>query len=186
MNAKTITQLKKYNNEWYHPGAGKIRQVLWFLFNGFLMKSFLPGSFWRRTLLKMFGASIGKGVVLKPGVNIKYPWKLTIGDYTWIGENAWIDNLDWVTIGNDCCVSQGAMLLCGNHNYKISTFDLITKPIILENGTWIGAKSLVAPGVICGTHSVLTAGSIATSNMEAYWIYSGNPAQKTRERIIEK
>lgn len=186
MNAKPTTELKNYNNSWYKPGAGKIRQIMWFICNGIFFSSFLPGSAWRSALLRIFGARIGKNVVIKPGVNIKYPWKLKVGDYTWIGENAWIDNLDWVTIGNDCCISQGAMLLCGNHNYKLSNFDLIVKPITLENGTWLGAKSLVAPGIHCGTHSVLSAGGIATSNLEAWTIYAGNPAQKVRERIIEK
>ena len=74
-------------------------------------------------LLKIFGAKIGKGVIIKPGVNIKYPWNLYIGDHVWIGENVWIDNLDDVIINNHVCVSQGAMLLCGNHNYKKSSFN---------------------------------------------------------------
>ena len=66
----------------------------------------------------MFGAKIGKGVIIRPGVSVKYPWKLQIGDNTWIGENVWIDNLSNIIIGKNVCVSQGAMLLSGNHNYK--------------------------------------------------------------------
>ena len=123
---------------------------------------------------------IGKGVVIKPSVNIKYPWKLIVGDHVWIGENVWIDNLAEVFISDNVCISQGAMLLTGNHNYKLSTFDLIIGTITLEDGVWIGAKSVVCPGVKCASHSVLTVGSIATKNLEPYIIYQGNPAIKIK------
>ena len=94
-------------------------------------------------MLKIFGAKIGSGVILKPGINIKYPWHLKIGDNCWIGENVWIDNLSQVTIKSDVCLSQGAMLLCGNHNYKRATFDLVLEPIIIESGAWLGAKTII-------------------------------------------
>lgn len=136
-------------------------------------------------MLRLFGARIGKGVVIKPRVNVKYPWNLSIGEYTWLGENVWIDNLGKVSIGSNCCISQGALLLCGNHNYRKTTFDLIVGDITLENGVWIGANALVCPGVTCRSHAVLSAGSVATSDMESYKIYSGNPAVAVRERNIE-
>ena len=132
-------------------------------------------------LLRMFGARIGSGVVVKPRVTIKYPWKLAVGDHSWIGEQVWIDNLDQVTIGAHVCISQGALLLCGNHDYKKPTFDLITGPIVLENGVWIGAKASVAPGVTCGSHSVLAMGGVATKNLEAWKVYQGNPAKAAIE-----
>lgn len=132
----------------------------------------------------MFGAKIGRGVVIKPGVNIKYPWKLQVGDYSWIGERTWIDNLDNITIGANCCISQGALLLCGNHDYSKTTFDLITKPITLEDGVWIGAQSIVTGGVVCKSHSVLAAGSLASKDMEEYSVYRGNPAVRIKERKL--
>ena len=122
---------------------------------------------------------------MKPRINIKYPWRLRVGDYSWIGEGAWIDNLGMVQIGANCCLSQGAMLLCGNHHYGKPTFDLMVGDISLENGVWIGAKSVVCPGVICQSHAVLAVGSVATTELQAYGIYAGNPAQKVRERKIE-
>ena len=100
-------------------------------------------------MLVAFGARIGKGFVIKPAVNIKYPWKLKVGDDVWIGENVWIDNIGNVTIGSNVCISQGAMLLTGNHNYKSETFDLMIKPIVVEEGVWIGAKATIAPATIC-------------------------------------
>src|SRR5439155_25960134 len=109
-------------------------------------------------------------------VNIKYPCRLQIGNYVWIGEQVWIDNLGDVLIEDNVCISQGAMLLCGNHNYKKSAFDLMTGDITLRQGTWIGAKSVVCPGVIVGSHAILNVGSVATKNLEDYTIYQGNPA----------
>lgn len=99
--------------------------------------------------------------------------------------DCYIDNLDLVTIGRNACVSQQAMLMTGNHNYKSVNFELITKPIIIEDGVWLGAKSLISPGVLAASHSVLTAGSTAVKNLEAFTIYQGNPAIKIRERKID-
>lgn len=135
--------------------------------------------------MRLFGADVGKCVVIKPRVNIKYPWNLAIGEHSWIGEGVWIDNLGKVKMGSNCCISQGALLLCGNHNYRKPAFDLMVGDITLENGVWIGAKAMVCPGVICHSHAVLTAGSIATTALEAYKIHSGNPAVAVKERNIE-
>ena len=136
-------------------------------------------------MLRLFGAKIGKEVEIKPCVNIKYPWWLTIGNEVWIGENVWIDCLIPITIGNNVCISQGAILLTGSHNYKRPTFDLITKEVILEDGVWIGAFAVINAGVVAASHAVLTSGSVATKNLEAYSIYQGNPAVKIRSRIID-
>jgi len=179
------TNLASFNNSHYRPGAGRLKMVLWYLVNAWFINSFLPFSGFRVFLLRLFGAKIGAGVVLKPYINVKYPWKLVIGDHCWIGEQVWIDNLDDVQIGSHVCVSQGAMLLCGNHNYRKSSFDLTTGPITLEDGVWIGAKTVVCPGVVCHSHSVLTVGSVATRNLEAYTICAGIPATAMRKREIE-
>jgi putative colanic acid biosynthesis acetyltransferase WcaF len=178
------TQLKKFNNSWYAVGAGKFKVSFWFIINSIIFNSYIfPFNYLKLFLLRIFGAKIDTGVVIKPKVNIKYPWKLKIGEYTWIGENVWLDNLDEIEIGKNVCISQGALLICGNHNYKKETFDLIIGKIILEDGVWIGAKSVVCPGVYCYSHSVLTAGSIATHNLESFSIYQGNPAIKIKDRI---
>lgn len=179
------TELSKYNNSWYKPGAGKIKMLIWYFINVlFFINPLNPLSGLKVFLLKLFGAKMGKGIVIKPNVNIKYPWLLEVGDYTWIGERVWIDNLAKVTIGKNCCLSQGAMLLCGNHNYKKSTFDLIVKPITLEDGAWVGALSVVCPGVTLKSHAILTVQSVATETLEPFSLYKGNPAVKIREREI--
>lgn len=135
-------------------------------------------------ILRLYGAKIGKDVRIKPYIYIHYPWKLTIGDYSWLAECR-IENLAEVSIGKNVCVSQNAMLLTGNHNYKKVDFDLITKPIILEDGAWIGANATVCPGVIAASHAVLTVGAVATKNLDAYAVYQGNPAVKIKDRVID-
>ena len=178
------TDLATFDNSWYKPGAGKIKMLLWYFVNAlFFRSSIFPVSKLKCMLLRMFGARVGKGVNIKPCVNIKYPWRLKVDDYAWIGENVWIDNLDDVVIGPHCCISQGALLLCGNHNYKKPTFDLMTGGIILEEGVWIGAMTVVCPGVTCRSHSILTVGSVATGDLEGYGVYSGNPAKFIRKRV---
>ena len=177
-----------YNNDWYKKeiNASRIKQVVWYFINVvFFISPINPSSAIKKFLLRLFGAKIGKGVLFKPGINIKYPWKLMIGDYSWIGEKVWIDNLATVEIGKNVCISQGAMLLTGNHNYSSRTFDLMIQKIILEDGVWIGAHAIVCPGVICASHAVLSVNSVATKNLEIYKIYQGNPAVFIKERVIE-
>lgn len=180
------TNLSTYNNDWYKPGS-KLKRLLWYIVSFvFFQSSWNVSSKLKLFWLKLFGAKLGRGVVVKPNVIIKYPWMLSIGNYCWIGEKVWIDNLAPVTLEDNVCLSQGALLLCGNHNYKSSSFDLIVKPIYLKEGSWVGAKSSVAPGVIFESHAVLSMGSVATKNLEAYSIYSGNPAMKVKLREFNR
>ncbi len=178
------TDLSTYDNSWYNPGS-KFKGALWYLTNILFFRSpLIPFSFLKRNLLRAFGAKIGKGVVIKPRVNIKYPWFLTIDDYTWIGEEVWIDNLAKVTIGKNVCLSQGAMIICGSHNYNKSTFDLIIGPVTIEDGVWIGAQAIVPMNVVCKEHSILSLKSVATKTLEPYSIYQGNPAKLIKLRKI--
>ncbi|MBL4676287.1 MAG: colanic acid biosynthesis acetyltransferase WcaF [Mucilaginibacter sp.] len=179
------TDLSTYNNHPYHPGANALKRLLWYYVNAvFINSAWLPLSGFRIFLLRLFGARIGTGVVLKPRVNIKYPWHLQIGNNSWIGEGVWIDNLTTVNIGNNVCLSQGAVLQTGSHNYKSKSFDLIIGPVTLEDGAWIGNGAIVNKGVVAGSHSLLSSGSVTTKNLDAYSIYQGNPAVKVRSREI--
>ncbi|MEZ0542766.1 WcaF family extracellular polysaccharide biosynthesis acetyltransferase [Fibrella arboris] len=178
------TDLSRYNNDWYKPGS-RWKILLWHFTNACLFNSYAPlPSGLKVKLLRAFGATVGVGVMIKPAVNIKYPWLLSIGNHVWIGEGVWIDNLTHVTIGNHVCLSQGAMLLTGNHNYKAVAFDLQVAAITLENGAWIGAKATVCPGIRVGSHAILSVGSVANRSLDAYTIYQGNPAVAIRKRTI--
>ncbi|MHB8258963.1 MAG: WcaF family extracellular polysaccharide biosynthesis acetyltransferase [Bacteroidia bacterium] len=179
---KKESNLASFNNKWYKTGASAFARVNWYIISATFFKSSFPFNSIKVFLLKMFGAKLGKGVVIKPHVNIKYPWRLAVGNHVWIGEQVWIDNLADVVIEDNVCLSQGAMLLCGNHNYKKPSFDLLIGNITLKKGSWIGTKSIVCPGVVVGSHAVLTVGSVATKDLNEYTIYQGNPAQAIKER----
>ena len=181
----TRVQLDRFNNGDYQPGPIWLR-VAWYWMSLCWFETAIPWpSAWKRTMLRIFGAQVGKRVVIKPRVHIKYPWKLSVGDHAWIGERVWIDNLDQVDIGQHCCLSQGAYILCGNHDYTQPAFDLITRPVVMEAGSWMGAKSILCPGAKLGLESVLTAGSVGAGDLEPRKIYQGNPAQPIRDRIIK-
>ena len=183
---KIETDLSTFNNDWYNPG-NKLKVLIWFLMNSLVINNYLPIPMVIKVfILRLFGAKIGNNFVIKPKVNIKYPWFLEIGNNVWIGETVWIDNFVKVTIQDNACISQGALLLTGNHDYKKSTFDLIPKEIYVEKGVWIGAKSVVCGGVKCFSHAVLAVNSVATSNLKPFTIYQGNPAVEVRTRIIHE
>ena len=167
----------------FDKGAGRIKIMLWYLVNALMVRaSWNPMMGLKVALLRAFGAKIGKGLIIKNEVRIKSPWFLTIGDNCWLGECCWIDNLDRVTIGSNVCISQGAMLLTGNHDYKVATMPYRNAPITIEDGAWIGANSTVCPGVKVGENAILAVGSVATKDLEANGVYQGNPAERKRER----
>jgi putative colanic acid biosynthesis acetyltransferase WcaF len=179
------TQLNKnFNTGDFQIGASVLKQFLWYFTDVFFFKSrIIPVSSILVFILRLFGAKIGKQVRIKPGIHVKYPWKLIIGDYSWLAD-CYIENLDFVHIGRNCCISQQAMLMTGNHNYRKTSFDLVTGPISIEEGAWIGADAKVCPGVCVHSHAVLCIGSVATKALDAYGIYQGNPAVKVKERKI--
>lgn len=166
----------------FDRGRPFLVEALWLVIRGILFSTWIPGSGWRCLILRGFGARIGKNVNIKPYVRIKFPWKLRIGDFSWVGENAWIDNLAEVHIGSNVCVSQGVYICTGNHDYKKESFDLITSPVVVEDGSWLCAFSKIAPGVTIKRNSVVGFGSVVVKNTEEDAVYSGNPAVAIRKR----
>ena len=179
-----VPDLGNYSARGFTRGRPAIVEALWILVQALFVSSSLPGSGHRRLLLRAFGARIGAGVVLKPRIRVKFPWRLTIGEHSWIGEDAWIDNLAEVTIGADCCISQGAYLCTGSHDWASPGFDLITRAITLEPGVWIAARATVGPGVTAGRGAVLGMASAATRDLDPWTVYAGVPATAVRQRII--
>jgi putative colanic acid biosynthesis acetyltransferase WcaF len=179
-------QLAAFDNSWYSSGRPRHVQAAWFLFGLPLLRSrLLPGSSFRRWLLTAFGAQLGTNVVIKPGVRVKNPWLLWVGNDSWIGEDAWIDNIAPVHIGNDVCISQGAYLCTGNHNWSDPAFGLFIKPIRLDDGAWVGARAMVCPGVEIAYCGIAAAGSLITNNIPEYEVHAGNPARLVTMRRIE-
>jgi putative colanic acid biosynthesis acetyltransferase WcaF len=178
-------RLASFTNDWYQPGRPFAWQAAWFFVGLPLLRSTLiPSSSFRAFLLRAFGAKIGRHVVIKPGVRVKYPWRLSVGDNSWIGEDCWIDNLDDVIVSHDVCISQGAYLCTGNHDWSDPGFGLIVKKIQLDEGSWVGARATITPGVILRECAIAGAGSVVQRSIPAYEIHSGNPAQLVRRREI--
>ncbi len=178
--------LSRFTTGEFPKGASYLKQVLWYFVNVlFVIPSWNPLGGVRVFLLRLFGAKIGKDLVIKNHVTIKFPWKLTVGDNVWLGENCWIDNLDNVVLGNNVCISQGALLITGNHDYTKPDFPYRNAPITVEDGAWVGAKAVVAPGVTIASHSILSLGTVITKDTEPYCIYQGNPGVKIKERRID-
>ena len=180
---------RKVDNSSYRTtidiGAPSWKQVIWYFVNILFFKNSLNVfSGLKVRILRGFGAELGEGVVIKPSVNIKFPWKLRIGAYSWIGEEVWIDNLSEVVIGSHVTLSQGSLLLTGTHDHSKTSFDFLSNPIVLEDGVWIGARAVVYGGVICRTHSILGIGSVAEKELDPYTIYKGNPAVPVLKRVI--
>lgn len=179
--------LSAFNPGNYDKGACFLKITIWYFVNAlFVRPSFIPFMGLKVFILRLFGAKIGKRICLKPCVLIKSPWNLVIGDDCWIGEKVWIDNLDKVYIGSNVCISQGALLLTGNHDYTIPSMPYRNAPITIEDGAWVGGKATVCSGVTVHQNAILTVGSVATKDLEADGIYQGNPAVRIRERIIKK
>ena len=167
----------------YRPGASPFRQLSWFCLGAPLLSArWLPGSLWRSQLLRAFGAKVGIGCRIKPGLRVKYPWRLSVGQHSWLGEDVWIDNLAHVSIGSQVCLSQGAYLCTGNHDFSASGFDLRCGSIRIGDGAWVGAMSRLAPGVEIGSDAVVTLGSVVTGSVPPSTIVAGHPAQQIRAR----
>ncbi len=175
--------LSRFSASGFERGAGSVKEALWLVVSLVLFRLCpIKLSALKAAVLRWFGASVGRGVVIKPNVKIAFPWKLTLGDHVWLGEECWLLNLAPVEIGSNVCLSQRVFLCTGNHNYKSPSFDLVTKPIRVEAGAWIGAGAFVGPGVTIGSRTVLTAGSVATKDLEADGVYQGNPARRKAKK----
>ena len=155
-------------------GKNFFYETIWQVFFKPIISSSFPGTFWRRYILILFGAKLGKSIRLSPGIKIKMPWRLKVGDYSWIGEDVWIDNLSNVKIGNNVCISQGVYFCTGNHDFKKISFDLICQSIIIDSESWIGSKVIIGPGNKIGRGSVIKMGSIITKDIPPQSIFAEN------------
>ncbi len=184
VEAKTRVRLDQFDaRKGLNRGRPKLVEVFWYLVKCALFLTPLPfPSVWKRGVLRYFGAQVGRGVVIKPRVNIHFPWKLSVGDFTWIGEEVFILNFEPVTIGAHCCLSQRAFLCTGNHDYRQPDFPYRNRPIRVEDGAWVGAQSFVAPGVTLGCEAVVAAGSVVTHDQPAQMVCAGNPCVPVRQR----
>lgn len=179
--------LSAFRNDDFDRGASLAKEIAWVIACELLLCSPLPGSSWRACLLRLFGASIAPGVVLKPRIRVKFPWRLKVGDNSWIGEGVWIDNLAPVSIGHDVCVSQGAYLCTGNHDWSSPNFDLVAAGITIDDQCWVGARAMLAPGTHMHQGAIIGMGCVGRGRLRAWTIYSAPNTDELRARHrIEK
>jgi len=168
-----------FDNKLGHDrGATVFVFAAWYLVKCFFFLSPLPWpSRVRVWWLRLFGGRVGRDVYLKPRVNIHYPWKISIGDYTWVGEEVCIINFESVDIGKHCCLSQRATVCAGNHDYRDPAMRYRNAPITLADGCWIACGAFVGPGITVGVDAMVSAGSILNANVADRVIVQGNPAK---------
>jgi len=159
-------------------------RIAWHLVSALLFQSavVLPSRV-KAALLRAFGARIGTGLVIKPRVTIKYPWFLAAGDHVWLGEGVWIDNHATVALGSNVCISQGAYLFTGNHDWNDRHFGFFCRPITLEDGVWVAARAVICPGSRLARMSVIGAGVVWRGPAAPAGVYtSAPPAQSSPVR----
>ncbi len=178
-------RLDRYDNSDFDRGAGRVKEAFWVLGKClFFLNPFPWPSSLRTALLRLFGARIGRGVVIRSGANISFPWRLSVGDHVWIGEDVMILSLARVTLGSHVCVSQRAFLCTGSHAWRRETFDLRTRPITVEDGVWIAAQALIGAGVTVGAGSVVAAGTVLTESIPPDSLAKGNPATVVSKFLV--
>lgn len=185
-----MRDLRSFTLSGYDKGRGVAVQALWFaVMNTLFMAWFCPARL-RVALLRAFGARIGEGVLIRHRVRVLWPWKLDIGDHTWIGEGVWLLNLEPVSIGAHVCVSQEALLCAGSHDHRAADFRYRNAPIRVEDGAWIAARATVLAGVTVGRHAVVSAGTVLGRDLPELTLYG--PAgtrplpEPTAERTAEQ
>lgn len=178
-----VQDLTKFETPPGFRGRSAVAVQLWWIVQATLFRGspqFLYG--WRRFLLKLFGARIGEGVLVRPTARIVYPWKLTVGDHSWIGDYAEIYCLGAIVIGRNAVVSQYAYLCTGSHDIRAIGFDIFAKKITVEDEAWVAAGAFVHPGVTIARGSVIGARAVVTADTESMGIYVGDPARKVGQR----
>ncbi len=176
-------QLDKFDRSGFEYGRPGLYVLLWFLVQDTLFRfSPLPCYGFRRWLLRLFGARVGRGVLIRPRARIHYPWRLEIGDYSWVGDDAWLYSLGEIRIGAHSAISQKCFICTSGHDFKSPYFKNVVKPIVIGSGVWVAADVFVAPGVTIGDNAVIGARSTVFRDMPADTLCYGNPCRPVRKR----
>jgi len=164
-------------------GKSKFIVQSWRMVQGALFRlspQFMYG--WRRFLLRLFGAIIGENVLIRPSVKILYPWKLIVGDWSWIGDEVTLYNMETINIGENCVISQKSYLCTSSHDHTKSSFDIFAQPIDIKNETWIASDVFIAPGVTIGHGTVVGFRSTVNEDLPPQMVCYGNPAKPIKPR----
>ena len=187
LDEESWVDLREYNPSQHDRQRPNWVVILWWLTQGVLFPLSLHNlNGFRAWLLRLFGAKIGQGVVIRPTARFTYPWKIAIGDHSWIGDDVVLYSVDRIEIGDHCVISQKSYLCTGSHDIADYTFSLITAPIKIGNGVWVASDCFIAAGVAIGANSVVGARSSVFSNIPAQKIAWGSPSVCHRDRVVKK
>ena len=173
-----MIDLSQFDNGDFQRGASRRKELLWWLARSLFFGGWFPlPSALKVRILRSFGAKVGKGVVIRSRVDISFPWRLSLGDHVWLGDEVKILSLAEVEIGSHVCLSQRAFLCTGSHDFNTAAFDLRTGPIRIGRGCWIGAQAFVGPGVVFGPESRCLAGAVVVRSVPRGCGVGGVPAK---------
>ncbi|MEZ0342891.1 DapH/DapD/GlmU-related protein [Mycobacterium sp. pV006] len=158
-------RLDKFTGRGYDKGRPLAIQVLWLATSRLVVMKWWCPSKLRIVILRLFGANIGVGTRMRSDVKVHWPWKLVIGDNCWVGEDAWILNLENVTIGSNTCISQSAMLCTGSHHRRSPTFEFDNGPIVIGDSVWVAARATVLRGVTISDGATIGASALITRDV---------------------
>jgi putative colanic acid biosynthesis acetyltransferase WcaF len=178
LDAAPWVDLRQYNQSRYDRGRSGGMILIWWLVQAIAFSLSLHNmDEFRCQVLRLFGAKIGRGVKIRPTVRVTYPWKVSIGDYSWIGDDVVLYSLDEIAIGSHCVVSQKSYLCTGSHDLQDVAFSLLTAPIYIGNGAWIATDCFIAPGVKIGANAVIGARSSVFSDILDRQVAWGSPCR---------
>lgn len=179
-------ELENYQNR--HPLSSKVMRAVWNMVWLFLFRPTPRGILygWRRFLLRLFGARIGKGVNILPSCKIWQPWMLSVGNYSCLSENVDCYAVDRISIGEQVVISQGAVLCTASHDISSPIMELTHLPIVIGSQSWIAAYAFVGPGVTIGEGAVVGATASVYKDVEPWTVVGGNPAKFIKKREIRK
>ena len=181
----SLTDLSRYYQPGFEVGRSKWYVMVWWLVQAVVFPLTLHTAHGPRcALLRLFGAKIGKNVVIRPSARFTYPWKVEIGDYSWIGEDVTFYSLAPIRLGQHCVVSQKSYLCTGSHDPSDPRFALVTAPIVIENGAWVATDCFIAPGVRIGANALIAARSSVFKDMPEQQICMGSPCRPQKKRVI--
>lgn len=186
INDDAFVDLRKYDQSWFDRGRPGWYILLWWIVQAIAFPlTPQPLNILRRALLRLFGARIGKGVLIRPTARFTYPWKVTIGDYSWIGDDVVLYSLDQIFIGEHCVISQKSYLCTGSHDLQDPAFGLKTASVTIGNGAWVAADCFVGPGVQIGANAVIGARSSVFTHIPPSQVSWGNPCRPQYLRQIK-
>jgi putative colanic acid biosynthesis acetyltransferase WcaF len=180
-------KLDEYKTPEGFRGKSAITVQIWWIVQASLFKLSPQVMYgWRRFLLRCFGAEIGKGVIIRPSAQITYPWKVKIGDYSWIGDEVVLYSLGDIIIGNNTVISQKSYICTGTHDYTKADFPILGKKIIIGDECWLATDVFVSPGVTINNGAVIGARSTVIKDLESNSVYVGSPVRFIKKRKIEQ